>query len=265
MANNISFYEFGLSVAKFVPPQWRGTCVAQLQRLQRLPLSMDDYHKLLQKKAVLDMKFIREIWMIKLPYKWITRKKEHANEQLTSVLAHSVQATKESFIIIGADEETNVAGSKSELSWINHSQRIGRTRDNCPASRDQRCYWIAYVSVQAGSFLNPFGQNPAAHIWAKEPTEWKTSSAATSRPQISIWWHRKTSQNRVRGNNPQRKRLNGNLTTGAEISILGDLVMWNVKDLSSKNTRTYWFPKDTVFEIKERIPDSDNKQRLMTL
>ena len=239
------------------------------------PFSTDDYHKLLQKIAVLETKIYRLEVNVEvngicgndstLP---LTQNDGHAMTQLTSYHATKKQEECEpGNKSTGGSPPWNSLGAKPKSKsspWGKGGRITGRTQrpEICEATG-----WPALSSRQSAS-STPVASRTQPWITAKG----RTSSKPPQQPTVQLDnrysplsqdarapsddLDNLTSHNRVRTESKsESKRLQGKLTTGPQTLIVGDFAVKDAKNMCSKNTKVLCFPKDMVSDLAERIID----------
>lgn len=237
----------------------------------------DDYHKLLQKIAVLETKINRLEINVEvnglygndstLPLT-LNDGHEHAMSQLTSYHATEKQEDRElGNKSTGGSPPWNSLGAKPKsesFPWGKGGQVTGRTQhpEICDASG-----WPALPTRQSSS-STPVASRTQPWTSAKG----RASRKPPQRPSVKLDnryaplsqdarspsddLDNLTSHNRVRTETKsESKRLLGKLTTGPQTLIVGDFAIKDAKNMCSKNTKVLCFPKDTVSDLAGRIID----------
>ncbi|KAK5894034.1 hypothetical protein CesoFtcFv8_010765 [Champsocephalus esox] len=240
------------------------------------PFSTDDFHKLLQKMAVLEMKMQRLEVNVEvnglccgndttLPVLQNSGK-EYANSKLVS----SYKDSKEQEGCVPGNKSTsgsppwNSLGAKPKsksFPWDLGGRITGRAQHSeiCDATG-----WPALLSPRKSASSTPkqpwtaakgrITNNPPKP--PSVPIQNRYAPLTESRRSLSDDLDNpSSSHSRVRTNSYSKsKSLEGKLTTGPETLIVGDSAVRDVKGLCSKNNnKVLCFPKDTVSDLAEKI------------
>lgn len=260
---------------KAVPQHLETQCSAKLISLKMPPLSTDDYHKLLQKIAVLETKIHRLEVNVEvnglnglggndttLPLPQISGQ-ELANTRLTSADTATMKQVGSvlCYKSTSSSPPWNHLGAKPKnksCPWVTGGRLTGR------AQRAEICDETGWPAL-------PPRQNASSTPVSARTQPWKAAKGRISNKppkQPSTELHNRYSPLMKDPESPSgqppsdgvrtdsmsnSKKLQGKLKSGPQTLIVGDNAIRDLQRVCSKNTKVICFPKDMVSNMTERI------------